>query len=41
LIVVALMVLVIAAALIYTIDIQRATGGKTMAELRAEQHVLD
>jgi hypothetical protein len=39
--VVALMVLVIAAALIYTIDIQRATGGKTMAELRAEQHVLD
>ena len=41
LIVVALMVLVIAAALIYTVDIQRATGGKTMAELRAEQHVLD
>jgi hypothetical protein len=36
-----LMVAVIAAALIYTIDIQRATGGKTMAELRAEQHVLD
>jgi hypothetical protein len=41
LIAVALMVIVIAAALIYTIDIQRATGGKTMAELRAEQHVLD
>ena len=37
LIVVALMVLVIAAALIYTIDIQRATGGKTMAELRTER----
>ena len=35
--VVALMVLVIAAALVYTIDIQRATGGKTMAELRTEQ----
>ena len=34
---VALMVLVIAAALVYTIDIQRATGGKTMAELRTEQ----
>jgi hypothetical protein len=41
LIVVALMVLVIAAALIYTIDIQRATGGKTMAELRAEQQAVD
>jgi hypothetical protein len=41
LVAVALMVIVIAAALIYTIDIQRATGGKTMAELRAEQHVLD
>jgi hypothetical protein len=41
LIAVALMVIVIAAALIYTIDIQRATGGKTMAELRAERHVLD
>jgi len=35
------MVMAIAAGLIYTIDIQRATGGKTMAELRAEQHVLD
>jgi hypothetical protein len=41
LIAVALMVLVIAAALIYTIDIQRATGGKTMAELRTERQVLD
>ncbi|HEX6584673.1 MAG TPA: hypothetical protein VF056_13810 [Thermoleophilaceae bacterium] len=34
---VALMVLIIAAALVYTIDIQRATGGKTMAELRTER----
>ena len=41
LIVLAVMVMVITAALVYTIDIQRATGGKTMAELRAEQHVLD
>ncbi len=41
LIAVAVMVLVIAAALIYTIDIKRATGGKTMAELRAEQQVAD
>jgi len=41
LIVVALMVLIIAAALIYTLDIRRATGGKTMAELRAERGVLD
>jgi hypothetical protein len=37
LIALALMVLVIAAALVYTIDIQRATGGKTMAELRTER----
>jgi hypothetical protein len=37
LIAVALMVLVIAAALVYTIDIHRATGGKTMAELRTER----
>jgi hypothetical protein len=37
LIVVAVMVLVIAAALVYTIDIKRATGGKTMAELRTER----
>lgn len=41
LIFVAIMVIVIAAALVYTIDIQRATGGKTMAELRTERHVLD
>jgi hypothetical protein len=41
LIVLALMVLTIAAALIYAIDIKRATGGKTMAELRAAKHVLD
>ena len=41
LIAVALMVLVIAAALVYAIDIRRATGGKTMAELRTERHVLD
>lgn len=39
--VVALMVLVIAAALVYTIDIQRATGGKTMSELRTERQALD
>ena len=37
---VALMVIVIAAALIYTIDIQRATGGKTMAELRTERQAM-
>lgn len=37
LVAVALMVLVIAATLVYTIDIQRATGGKTMAELRTER----
>jgi hypothetical protein len=37
LVAVALMVLVIAAALVFTIDIQRATGGKTMAELRTER----
>jgi hypothetical protein len=40
LIAVAVMMLVIAATLVYTIDIRRATGGKTMAELRAERHVL-
>jgi hypothetical protein len=41
LVAVALMVLAIAAALVYTIDIQRATGGKTMAELRTERQALD
>lgn len=41
LIAVALMVIVTAAALIYTIDIQRATGGKTMAELRTERQAAD
>ena len=41
LIAVFVMVLAIAAALVYTIDIMRATGGKTMAELRAERQVLD
>jgi len=41
LLLVALMVLVIAAALVYAIDIQRATGGKTMAELRTERQALD
>jgi hypothetical protein len=41
LIAVAAMVMVIAAALVYSIDIRRATGGKTMAELRTERHVLD
>ena len=37
LIAVAIMVLLIAAALVYTIDIRRATGGKTMSELRTER----
>jgi hypothetical protein len=41
LIAVFVMVLGIAAALIYTIDIMRATGGKTMAELRTERQVID
>jgi hypothetical protein len=41
LIALAVMLIVIAAALVYSIDIQRATGGKTMAELRTERHVLD
>ena len=41
LVVVGIMALAIAAALVYTIDIQRATGGKTMAELRTERGVLD
>ena len=41
LIAVAIMVLLIAAALVYTIDIRRATGGKTMAELRTERQVID
>jgi hypothetical protein len=41
LIAVALMLLVVAAALVYVIDIQRATGGKTMSELRTERQVLD
>jgi magnesium-transporting ATPase (P-type) len=41
LIAVAVMVLVVAAALVYVVDIQRATGGKTMSELRTERQVLD
>ena len=41
LIVVGLMVLVVAAALVYTVDIMRATGGKTMAELRTERQVIE
>jgi hypothetical protein len=41
LVAVALMAMVIAATLVYVIDIQRATGGKTMAELRTERRVLD
>jgi hypothetical protein len=41
LVAVALMVLLIAAALVYTIDIRRATGGKTMAELRTERQALN
>jgi hypothetical protein len=35
------LVAAVAAALVKAIDIQRATGGKTMAEMRAERHVLD
>jgi hypothetical protein len=41
LIVAGVMVLAVAAALVYVVDIQRATGGKTMAELRTERQVLD
>jgi hypothetical protein len=41
LIIVCLMVLVIGAALVYTVDIMRATGGKTMAELRTERQVIE
>jgi len=41
LVILALMLIVIVAVLVYTIDIQRATGGKTMAELRTERQVLD
>jgi hypothetical protein len=41
LVLVAVMVLVIAAALVYTIDIRRATGGKTMAELRTERQATN
>ena len=41
LVVLALMVMVIAAALVYTIDIHRATGGKTMAELRTERQATN
>jgi hypothetical protein len=41
LIAVALMVIAIGAALIYTVDIMRATGGKTMAELRTERQVIE
>ena len=41
LIVVGLMVVVIGAALVYTLDIMRATGGKTMAELRTERQVIE
>jgi hypothetical protein len=41
LVAVALMVMVIAATLVYTIDIQRATGGKTMAELRTERQAAN
>jgi hypothetical protein len=40
LVAVALMVIVIAAVFVYTIDIRRATGGKTMAELRTERQAL-
>lgn len=41
LVAVAIMVVTIIAALVYTIDIQRSTGDKTLAELRAERGVLD
>ena len=41
LVVVGLMVLVIGAALVYTVDIMRATGGKTMSELRTERQVIE
>jgi hypothetical protein len=41
LIVVVAMVAAVVAAFVKAIDIQRATGGKTMAELRTERHVLD
>jgi hypothetical protein len=41
LVVLVAMVAAIAAAFVKAIDIKRATGGKTMAELRAERHVLD
>src|ERR671911_91798 len=41
LIVTEIVLVLVAAALVYVIDIQRATGGKTMAELRTERQVLD
>ena len=41
LIVAGIMVLIVAATLVYAIDIKRAAGGKTMAELRTERQVLD
>ena len=40
-VVVSLMVLAIGAAFVYTLDIMRATGGKTMAELRTERQVIE
>jgi hypothetical protein len=39
--VLAAMVAAVAGALIYAVDIQRATGGKTMAELRTERQAAD
>jgi hypothetical protein len=41
LIAVVVMVAVVAGVLVYVIDIKRATGGKTMSELRTERQVLD
>jgi hypothetical protein len=41
LIAVGVMVLAIGGALVYTLDIMRATGGKTMAELRTERQVIE
>ena len=41
LVILALMLIVIVAVLVYAIDIQRATGGKTMAELRTERQAAN
>ena len=41
LVLLSLAILIIAAALVYTIDIRQATGGKTMAELRTERQIIE